>query len=114
MVANVASQNPKSELLLKEFKPGSVIATTKTKQVSFLTLLQCQFEGWKVFVDGKEASIIKTNYAFMSVMLPAGEHQVSFEFKPVRVYFFFAVYVLSYLGVFGLLLYHIRKKLLPS
>ena len=114
VVANVASQNPKSELLLKEFKPGSVIATTKTEQISFLTLLQCQFEGWKVFVDEKEASIIKTNYAFMSVMLPAGEHQVSFEFKPVRVYFFFAVYVLSYLGVFGLLLYHIRKKLLPS
>lgn len=36
--------------------------------------------GWKAFIDGKETEIIKTNYAFRSVIVPSGKHVVSFVF----------------------------------
>ena len=38
--------------------------------------------GWKVFVDGKEEKIYKTNYLFRSVFLQPGSHKIRFVFDP--------------------------------
>ena len=42
--------------------------------------------GWKVRIDGKESEIIKLNYGFMGVVVPAGEHKVEFAFEPGTFY----------------------------
>ncbi len=105
------NQQPKSKLAISAFEPGNVIVKTKTDGASFLTLMQCYFQGWKVYVDGNESPIIKTNYAFMSVALPSGQHQVSFVFRPTRLYFFLFIYIAGYLGVIGYLLFRKGRKM---
>ncbi len=35
---------------------------------------------WKAYIDGKETEIIKTNYAFRSIIIPAGKHIVEFKY----------------------------------
>jgi len=42
--------------------------------------------GWKAYIDGKESPIIPTNYVLRGMLIPEGNHKITFEFKPESFY----------------------------
>ena len=64
--------------------PGSWRVQTRGGRPSIVTLAESYFPGWSVRVDGRPARLLQVDAAFMGVVVPAGEHTVTFRYsKPV-------------------------------
>jgi hypothetical protein len=42
--------------------------------------------GWKCFIDGKEDQYFRTDWILRGMVVPAGNHEIKFAFKPVSYY----------------------------
>lgn len=66
-----------------KYTPNEITIEAATDNQCLLVLSEVYYpKGWKAYVDGKETEIFKTNHLLRSILLPEGEHRVSFEFHP--------------------------------
>jgi hypothetical protein len=42
--------------------------------------------GWKCYIDGKESQYFRTDWVLRGMVVPAGDHEIKFTFKPVSYY----------------------------
>ncbi len=70
--------------------------------------------GWKATIDGKEVPIVKVNYVLRGLAIPAGNHEIVFEFKPASYYNSAKIAVISSAPIWLLLIlavfFSLRKK----
>lgn len=74
--------NPDVQIL--HYSPNEVRVRAATEDPALLVLHDLFYPGWVVRVNGQEKPLIKTNYLFRGVEIPAGEHLVTFSFEPLR------------------------------
>lgn len=68
---------------LIEYSLHSVAVAVNTDSPGYLVLSDAFYPGWRASVDGQPEPICRANYAFRAVPVPAGDHVIRFEFKPV-------------------------------
>lgn len=59
-----------------------VVVEAETEQPGILVLSDSYYPGWKAYIDGAEARILRANYAVRAVILDGGKHTVRFVYEP--------------------------------
>lgn len=71
---------------IERYENQRVICHVEAKQAGYLVLLDSYYPGWKAFLDGAEVDILRANYAFRAVAVPAGSHTIEFRYRPASFY----------------------------
>ncbi|MGI5819972.1 MAG: YfhO family protein [Armatimonadota bacterium] len=95
-------------------QPMSETATRLRLRVScpeprVLVVADAWYAGWSVTVDGEPAELLRANYAFRGVVLPAGEHDVTFSFRPATWLVALPMFGVGLLVVLALALWPTRE-----
>jgi hypothetical protein len=67
---------------IKLYRNNQVQIDAQLSEPGILVLTDAFYPGWKARVDGKERKILRANYLFRGVELPAGNHKVEFIYDP--------------------------------
>jgi hypothetical protein len=84
---------------ISRYEPNRVSLQTHSSGNSILVLSENDYPGWKVYVDGQPADVLRVNYAQRGVLIPAGEHQVIFLYRPWSVMGGFMISLLTAMGL---------------
>jgi len=79
---NTESLEKKSSAEITNYQPNQVGVKTSSNTEALLVINDTYNQGWQVFIDGKSDKLLRTNYALRGVKVPAGEHQVVFQYNP--------------------------------
>lgn len=99
---NEVRSDSRDRVVITAFSPNRIVAETDTRHDQYLNLIQTHFKGWEAFVDDQATPLYKSNHNYRTIFLPAGRHEVRFEYENKSVLF---LYILSNLVFLLLVLF---------
>jgi len=78
-----ASQNGRVDVT--DVGPNRIRVKTNAEAASILVLSENDYPGWRAYIDDQPTTILQVNYAQRGVVVAAGEHEVSFVYRPWSV-----------------------------
>lgn len=75
--------DPTATIELVEQQPNELVYRSKSSREQLAVFSEMFYPlGWKSFIDGQEVSHFPVNYVLRGMMIPAGEHEITFIFDP--------------------------------
>ncbi len=71
---------------IERYTSQRITCRVEARVPAYLVLLDSYYPGWRAYVDGSEVGILRANFAFRAVEVPAGRHEVEFRYRPVVFY----------------------------
>ncbi|MBI2031278.1 MAG: YfhO family protein [Candidatus Levybacteria bacterium] len=65
------------------YSPNLISVKTKTNNNSILFLSDNFYPGWNAYIDNQKTKIYRANYSFRAVVVPGGNHMVTFKYEPL-------------------------------
>lgn len=86
---------------ITRYQPNAVVVRVDARHPAYLVLADRYEEGWRAWVDGQEAPILRANVLLRAVPLAAGQHEVLFVYDPPVVRLGTAISLATALVVLG-------------
>ncbi|CAN5719768.1 YfhO family protein [soil metagenome] len=93
-----------------EYTPDRVVVQTQANRPAMLVLADNYYPGWRATIGGAAVPILRANHTFRGVTVPAGTHNVVFEFVPTSLRTGFAIYVATLLLLAGYAIYAVMHR----
>lgn len=94
-------------LQLIDYRNNRVRVDVVTERDGYLVLSDAYYSGWRATVDGEPTDILRANYGYRAVYVPAGNHEVVMRFRPQSWTLGLAVSTVTW---FGLLIFFARGQ----
>jgi uncharacterized membrane protein YfhO len=93
-----------SKIEMTDFQINHLSFRVTTSSDAALVLSQMWFPGWKASVDGQDVPVLRADAALTGILLPAGSHDVHFEFRPMSFTIGAVITILTVLVVIALII----------
>lgn len=90
------------------YRPTEVAISVDATAPKLIFLSDVYDEGWQVLVDGRDARLLRADFAFRAVAVAKGKHTILMRYRPVSTRVGLVVSGFATLGVFVLILWKKR------
>ena len=84
-VSSANANGPTGNAQVTRHEPNRIEVKTESTAPAILVLSENHYPGWRAFVDGQPAEVMRVNYNQRGLVLPAGNHLVAFVYRPWSV-----------------------------
>ena len=77
-----SSANKNNSVSMIDYNMNNITMTVHTESAGLLILTDTYAPGWHATVDGKDATVYRTNFTFRGIPVPAGDHTVYMYYWP--------------------------------
>lgn len=78
-----------AKVSLTSYHPDKMVYSFESNTPQLVVFSEVFYNGntdWKSYIDGKEAKHVRANYTLRAMLIPAGKHEIVFEFIPASYY----------------------------
>ncbi len=101
---NTFSTDSISQITLTFHKANALTYQSSTSSTAFAVFSEMHYpHGWQAYIDGDRVPHYRVNYALRGLIIPAGDHDISFRFEPQVIARGSSIQLAGY-GLFVLLL----------
>jgi uncharacterized membrane protein YfhO len=83
-VGSISTGAP-GDIRLSSYSPNRMVYTAEATASQLAVFSEVWYGpdlGWKIYIDGTEAPLIRANYVLRAAVIPEGKHEIVMEFKP--------------------------------
>ena len=80
------SLDPSGKVDIVRLEDTEIVLRTHSRSDAFLVTSDIYYPGWEATLDGQSIPLYRTDYVLRGVSLPAGSHEVRFEYHPKPFY----------------------------
>jgi hypothetical protein len=83
--------DPLSSIKLTKYHPENMEYEANSTSGGFAVFSEIWYRGnedWNIYIDGKKANMIRTNYLMRGVYIPAGKHKIEMKFTAEKLDFY--------------------------
>jgi uncharacterized membrane protein YfhO len=82
----VSSKDSNSYIRLTSYSPDVLMYESNSNKDELAVFSEIYYpKDWTATIDNKPVEIARVNYVLRAVNIPAGKHEIRFEFKPVAI-----------------------------
>ncbi len=79
--------DPNASIRLIHYQPNQLVYDYKAESEQLVVFSEIHYpDGWEVDIDGEKAVHFRANYVLRAMVVPAGEHTITFSFRPAPYY----------------------------
>ena len=86
------------------YEPDEVVLDVEASEAGLLFVSEIWHPSWEAFIDGEQVEVLRANVAFRAVQVPAGRHEVRFQYSPAEFRLGFGLSALGFLAALAVLI----------